>query len=128
MNRTRSFMTNDKFFFDTYAFIEIIRGNPAYSNYKDCGAITTLFNIAELNYNLKKLFDKSTADHYTDLYSSFVVEIEISTVKEAMDFKLQNKKMSMADCIGYTVAKKYGIKILTGDNDFRNLSNVEFVK
>ena len=47
-------MNEEKFFFDTYAFFEIIRGNPKYEKYKNVIAITTIFNLAELNYNLKK--------------------------------------------------------------------------
>ena len=34
----------------------------------------------------------------------------------------------MTDCIGYILAKNIGIKFLTGDKEFENLDNVEFVK
>ncbi len=34
----------------------------------------------------------------------------------------------MTDCIGYIFAKQLGIKFLTGDKEFENLDNVEFVK
>ena len=34
----------------------------------------------------------------------------------------------MTDCIGYIMAKKLNIKFLTGDKEFENFLNVEFVK
>jgi predicted nucleic acid-binding protein len=36
--------------------------------------------------------------------------------------------LSYADCINYSIARKLKIKLLTGDEDFRGLSGVEFVK
>ena len=52
------------------------------------------------------------------------------TIKNAMKFRLANKKkkLSYADCIGYQLAKEHGLKFLTGDKEFENLPNVEFVK
>ena len=116
------------YFFDTYAFFEIIKGNPNYKPYIDAKFITTIFNIAELNYNLKKEKDKKIVDEYTDKYSQFVVEVSIGDVKNAMDFKTLHRKLSIPDAIGYTVAKRLGIKFLTGDKDFEGMENVEFIK
>ena len=119
---------NNVFFFDTYAFFEIIKGNPKYNPYLECRIITTIFNMAELNYNLKKEKDKKIVDEYTDKYSKFIVDVPIGDIKRAMDFKMLNKHLSIPDAIGYTVARKYGVKFLTGDGDFENMENVEFVK
>ena len=41
---------------------------------------------------------------------------------------LKNKDMSMPDAIGYVIAKRLEIKFVTGDNDFKDIPNVEFVK
>ena len=119
---------NEIFFFDTYAFFEVINGNPKYKPYTECEVITTLFNLAELNYNLKKEKDKKAADEYTDKYSKFVVEVSIEDVKKAMDFKTMHRKLSIPDAVGYIISKKHGVKFLTGDKDFENIENVEFVK
>lgn len=116
------------YFFDTYAFFEIVKGNPNYKPYADAKFITTIFNIAELNYNLKKEEDKKIVDDYTDKYSKFIVEVSIEDIKNAMDFKMSNKKLSIPDAVGYTIAKRFGVKFLTGDKDFEGLENVEFVK
>jgi len=121
-------MSDIIYFFDTYAFFEIIRGNPNYNHYTNVRALTTIFNIAELNYNLKKNFDKKTADSYTEKYKMFIIDVDIDDIKKAMDLKIKNKKLSIPDALGYTIARKYNIKFLTGDNDFKDMADVEFVK
>jgi|SRR3989344_6323972 len=121
-------ITKQKYFFDTYAFFEILRGNPNYNKYINSVIITTIFNIAELNYNLKKEKDKKTADSVTEKYKDFVVNVNVNDVKRAMDIKIKDKDLSIPDVVGYSVAKRYKIKFLTGDEGFRNFENVEFVK
>lgn len=58
------------------------------------------------------------------------VEIKPSTIKEAAIFRLQNKKLDLSyiDALGYITAKKHDALFLTGDNAFKKLLNVEFVK
>ena len=119
---------NKIFFFDTYAFFEVINGNHNYKPYTEAEVITTIFNLAELNYNLKKEKDKKIVDDYTDKYSKFVVEVNIEDIKRAMDFKTMHRKLSIPDAIGYIIAKKHDVKFLTGDKDFEDMENVEFVR
>jgi predicted nucleic acid-binding protein len=128
MNLTESAGMSNAYFFDTYAFFEIIRGNPSYTKYVEAEVITTLFNLAELNYNLKKEKDKKIADEITDKYKDYCIPVSLEDIKKAMDLKLQHKKLSIPDSIGYTLAKKHDVKFLTGDEGFRDFSNVEFVK
>jgi len=129
MKEIKNLGTNEEtFFFDTYAIIEVVRGNPKYQKYINCSIITTVFNLAELNYNLKKEKDKVTADNITDKYKDEVVEVTIEDVKNAMDLKIKNKNMSIPDVIGYVVAERQEVKFLTGDEDFKHFDNVEFVK
>ena len=119
---------NEIFFFDTYAFFEVINGNKNYKPYADVRFVTTIFNLAELNYNLKKEKDKKIVEEYTDKYSKFIVEVTIEDIKKAMDLKSTKRNLSIPDSIGYTVAKRLGMKFLTGDKDFENMDNVEFVR
>src|SRR3989344_8860698 len=119
-------MSENLLFFDTYAFFEIIRGNPAYRNYETANAITTLFNLAELNYALKKEKDGEIADKITRQYGLFLVDVELEDVIDATDMKIRNKRLSIPDAIGYAVAKRKCAKFLTGDAAFENMPNVEF--
>ena len=118
----------ETFFFDTYAFFEIIRGNPKYERYRNVIAITTIFNLAELNYNLKKEMKDELADEFTEKYKNYLIEVEVDHIKTAMSFKNRNKQLSIPDAIGYIIANRLNIKFLTGDEGFRNFNNVEFVK
>ena len=121
-------MNKNVLFFDTYAFFEILNGNPNYNIYREFFPITSIFNLAELNYCLKKDFDERTADKFTDAYAYCVVDVDIEDIKKAMNLKLKNKKMSIPDVIGYALARKLGIKFLTGDKEFKDIPEVEFVK
>lgn len=121
-------MSDEVYFFDTYAIFEVIEGNENYLPYKDAKMITTLFNIAELNYNLKREKGSEIANKISDKYADFIVEVTLDDIKEATDLKIKYKHMSLPDVIGYAVAKRFGAKFLTGDEDFKDFDNVEFVK
>lgn len=116
------------FFFDTYALFEVIRGNPKYQEYRKTTGVTTLFNLAELNYGLKREISKEKADKITQNFSSLLVEVTTEDIEEAMSLRIQHRDFSIPDAVGYTVARRLGIKFLTGDNDFENFPEVEFVK
>ena len=116
------------YFFDTYAFFEIIQGNPNYKKYEEANAITTIFNLAELNYGLKKEKEEKIADEITEKYRIFLVDVTLDDVKEAMSLKIKNKQISIPDAIGYIIAKKFNAKFLTGDKEFKDMADVEFVK
>ncbi len=119
------------YFFDSYAFYEIINGNPAYRGFiENIGILTTKLNLMELYYGLLLKYNKNTANKYYDGLVKYCVELNDETIKHACLFKLINKKKSLSyvDCIGYIIAKQRNIKFLTGDKQFENLENVEFVK
>lgn len=119
----------DLFLFDTYAVLEIINGNKSYNLYLDCDIIINEFIFAELCYKLlRESYEK--ADYYINKYKEFIIFPDEETIKEAMKFRVGYKKqnLSMTDCIGYIMAKKLGIKFLTGDKEFEDMENVEFVK
>ena len=114
---------SELYFFDTYAFFEIINGNPNYKKYEEVNVITTVFNLAELNYGLKKEKDEKSANEITEKYRTFLVEVTLDDVKEAMSLKNKNKQMSIPDTIGYIIAKKYNAKFLTGDKEFKDMAS-----
>lgn len=43
-------------------------------------------------------------------------------------WEYKNRRISMADAIGFTLAAKLGVPFLTGDRQFEDLPNVEFVR
>lgn len=119
------------FFFDTYAFYEIIVGNQNYKPFtEDVKVITTQLNLMELYYQLLAIYNKEDVMIFFKRYEEFIVPISNSIIIEAMDFrKLHYKKnLSYVDCIGYIIARKINIPFLTGDRQFENMENVEFVR
>ena len=118
-------------FFDTYAFFEILRQNQKYEGFlRNFSVITTRLNLMELYYGLLKNYDRKIADFVYNYLVQYSIDIDDSTIKEAMLFKLQNRErnFSYVDCIGYVLALRNNVKFLTGDNQFKGMPNVEFVK
>lgn len=120
----------DVYFFDTYALVEIVKGNPKYAVYKYTKPIITIFNLVEIHYKLLRDFDKKIATKLIEKYADYVVDIDREIIKEANEFKLlyRNKNFSFTDVIGYITAQRYGVKFLTGDKQFKNMQNVKFVR
>ena len=118
-------------FFDSYAFFEIIEGNSNYKEYTHgIAIITTKLNLMELFYGLLIKYGSETSNRYYDDLLKFCVDIDDEIIKEAMIFKAlyKKRKLSYVDCIGYIFAKHRNIKFLTGDKQFKDMENVEFVQ
>ena len=111
-----------------------MRGNRNYEQYADLELATTEFNLLELSYALVRDYGKFKAlELLSAVRDSFeVVKVDDNDFVNASEFRLrskkQRKKLSLIDCLGYVVAKRMNIKFLTGDEEFKNLENVEFVK
>ena len=131
MNNEILISENEKktFVFDTYAIMEIIKGNPKYEPYIDSKIIINNFIFAELCYNLYK-GNNLKVEEYSQKYSQFISSLKPEWIKEAMRFRIKwkDRNVSMTDCISYIMAQELGIKILTGDKEFENIEGVEFVK
>ncbi len=118
------------YYFDSYAFIEILRGSQSYARFRKTEFATTRLNLMEVYYWLLNRFGKEAADAFYDETAEYVIEIEDEIIKEAMVFRVQNKtkNLSYVDCIGYILAKANGLRFLTGDIQFKEMDNVEFVQ
>ncbi len=121
----------NKFYFDTYALVEIYKGSPNYLKYsKDVYMILHKLNLMEyVHFLLREKRNENLQKTFANLSSSCVEctdEIFIEAAKMKLKFKKEN--LSFVDCIGYLIAKEQGIKFLTGDWKFKNKENVEFVK
>ena len=138
MNLDGNFITIDEqesedaseLFFDSYAFFEILKGNNNYKKYGKIGIATTKLNIFELYLGVLREVNESEAEKAISAYYPFIVDFDDDVIKNAAKLKilLNKRDVSMTDCIGYCLAKKLGIKFLTGDAAFKDLENVEFAK
>ncbi len=119
------------YFYDTYAFFEIIEGNQNYKPFiSGAVVITTKLNLMELYYGLFVKYGETIAEKYYDRLLKFIIDTDDDTIKQAMKFRALNKarNLSYIDCIGYIISRKRGIKFLTGDKEFKDMGGVEFVK
>ena len=92
-----------KYFFDSYAIIELIKGNFAYAKYSEEVVVLTLFNLVEIYWSFVHDFAEEKANALYAHFRECVVPINDSIVQEAVLFRKANKKknLSYADCIGY---------------------------
>jgi len=119
------------YFFDTYAFCELFKGNPNYEPYsKDVSIVTTMLNLMELHYGMLLESGRGYADTMYDKLKGFCVEIDDEIIKNANALKAMPRKrmLSYVDCVGYVISKRKNIKFLTGDKQFFDMDNVEYVK
>jgi len=120
-----------KFFFDTYALVEISKGNPRYKPYT--GGIKIMLNKLNLLEYVYFLIREKREHQINDVFNEltkFNVDYNDDILVKAakMKYKFSKEKLSFIDCIGYFLAKKHNVKFLTGDNKFKDKENVEFVK
>ncbi|MBU3906767.1 MAG: PIN domain-containing protein [Nanoarchaeota archaeon] len=119
-----------EYFFDTYAIIELIKGNPKYEFVKDFTIITGVMNLAEVYYALLLENKKEKVDSFiTNLNLQLLNILSDTAIKGAL-FRYQHKKanFSYIDSVGYILALDNNFIFLTGDKEFEDLENVEFVK
>lgn len=120
-----------RFYFDTYALIEIGKGNPKYEPYKeDVQIILNNLNLFEVSFFLLKENRENEIKGIFDNYSRFNVDYGENDLIDAakLKFEFLKQRLSFIDCVGYILAKKHKVKFLTGDEKFRGKENVEFVK
>lgn len=118
------------YFFDTYALIEITKNNPNYIRFIEENVTTSKFNLAELIYAAILENGEEFAKSLFERFKDSETEISDDILFKAMVFRFKNKKknLSYADCIGYVFSLENGLKFLTGDEAFKDMANVEFVK
>ncbi|MAG16147.1 hypothetical protein CMO88_03735 [Candidatus Woesearchaeota archaeon] len=130
MNSEEHFTKTNKYFFDTYALIEIYEGNEVYAKYAGVDFFLTELNLFEFHYYLLRKVIANNADTDAQQLLRHLADFNFELVKQASKFRLKNKKkdLSMTDCIGYIYACENNLVFLTGDKEFKGMPNVEFVK
>lgn len=118
------------YFFDSYALFENTFGNPNYEKYKSFPLRVCILNIAEFYNGLLRDFGDKIAKEIYSRFDFDVLEITEDIIIEAVNFRYDNRKddISLADAVGYLLAKKYKLKFLTGDKFFEDKPEAEFVK
>ena len=123
-----------RYYADTYALVEILRGNPSYKTYAGEELVTSEFNLLELAYALTKDFGKEKAVKILRIVRVFITIVKPTDEDYAeasalrMRLKKLGKNLSLTDALGYALARRLKILFLTGDREFKDLEGVEYVK
>ena len=117
-----------EYFLDTYALIEIIKGNKKYKKFLSLNLFTSLLHLYELYYVLLRDYNEMVAKKYFLQFRLISIPIKDEYIFVASKFKLAHvkQKLSYADCLGYAMAQKNNLKFLTGDKEFKKIQGVEF--
>ena len=119
------------FFFDSYALIEIYEKNLNYEKYAKANVVTSYFQVYEVYHSLiRNGYSKEEIKDFFEFLQNLCIELDFKWIPASVEFRKEHKKreLSYADCLGYIIAKELNIKFLTGDKEFEDLPNVEFVK
>ncbi len=120
-----------KYFLDTYAMIEISKGSKEYKKYIGLQLFTSVFNLYELYFLLLRDFnDEELARKQFLRFKEISIKVTDESIFNASKFRVNNlkKHFSYADAIGYILSLENGCIFLTGDDAFKSLKNVLFVK
>jgi predicted nucleic acid-binding protein len=84
----------------------------------------------EIHYAILREHGTRAAHEVLEAYSTREIEFSLQDIEAAMKLRhaLRNLELSCADALGYHIAKKEGMKFLTGDRAFEGLPGVEFVR
>ncbi|MEK6886777.1 MAG: PIN domain-containing protein [Nanoarchaeota archaeon] len=119
----------NSYFFDSYALIEIFLKNQNFSKYLDAPIIITSLNQIEVTYYFLVHHGEEKAREVCSSLGKYIVELSNEDIIKALKFRNEHRKgISYADAIGYIYAKNNNLLFLTGDDAFKDMPNVEFLK
>ncbi len=118
---------------DSWAWVEYFKGSEAGEKAKEWieggeRAIISTINIAEVYRWILQSYDEATAEAKRRIMKKrcFVIPVSEGIAVEAAKIR-KERKLGLGDAIIYSTAKSENSKILTGDEDFKDLDNVIFV-
>ncbi len=126
-------MEKSRYFYDSYAVMAYLSDNPNYrAFFEENDGVLTKLNLIEISYRTMELHGEEAAAQVAKLFAKYVVDFGVADIVGSMKLRLKLKRkgrnISYADAVGYYLALKNKLKFLTGDREFEDLENVEYVK
>jgi|SRR3989338_1735691 len=117
---------------DSYAWVEYFRGTKegetVRSYIEKGGNATCSITIAELAEKYKRENKAFEEDYFFIVSKSKIIDLDPDTALRAGEINFENKKKiknwGMADSIILATAEIFNVKVVTGDEHFRNLNSV----
>ena len=115
---------------DTYALVEIARGNNRFLTYLDEDIVITEITLAEFYGVLLRDFNERTADYWYKKLFPYSTPVSMPILVSAIKFRFENRKESISffDAVGYMFSLITGYVFVTGDHAFEKKKNVEYKK
>lgn len=122
-------MPDPDLYFDTYALFERLRGSEAYARFQAAPVVTHQMNVYELVTALLREQSETRARALVHGLAPNYLDAELDDLFAAADFRAEQarKRVSHVDALGYVLARKHGLRFLTGDKAFKGMENVEYV-
>jgi hypothetical protein len=121
------------FFLDSYAIIEMAKGNPKYLRFRSEPGVTARANLLEVYYILAQQGSEDLAKACLETLGPLAVELPVGLIPTIARFRLQQlgatgRRFSYVDASGYVYARENGYALLTGAHEFKGFPGVEFVR
>ncbi|MEK6982933.1 MAG: hypothetical protein AABX33_00025 [Nanoarchaeota archaeon] len=118
------------YFFDSYAIIALAESSPLYNKYQGIEITTSVLNIGEIYQIILRKHGKEAADGWFNKINFKLLDITPTIIIEVVYFRHLNKEnnFSLPNAVGYKLSFQHKLKFLTGDGQFKDMPNVEFVK
>ena len=118
-------------FFDTYALIALLRRKD-FVRYSAKGFATSRWNLAELLvFDLREHDEVAARRHFQRFLGACETPTDDDLFHAAVFREAQprrRRQLSYVDALGYVLARRLKLRFLTGDDAFRGLPGVLFVK
>lgn len=116
-------------YFDTYALVERQKGNESYRPYAEAPIFTHQMNLYELAAALLRDFPEARVRDEVRLLNPNLIDADTDDLFAAARFRATHatRRMSHVDALGYVLARKHGMRFLTGDKAFKGIDGVEHV-
>ena len=115
---------------DTYALIEIHNNNPNFLSILNKDFVITDLTMAEFYGIILREYNEKTANYLFRKFEAYLKQVEMTTLIKAVKFRYENKKQNLSffDYVGYIFAVENNMKFVTGDKQFEERENVEYIK
>jgi predicted nucleic acid-binding protein len=115
---------------DTYALIEIYKGNTRFSDLLNASVVICDLTLAEFFGVILREKGENEARYWVRQFEQYVVHVELATLFNAVKFRQENRKKrySFFDAVGYVYSLEHGFEFVTGDEGFRGMNQVDFRK
>lgn len=121
------------FFLDSYAIIEMAKGNPNYREYREQPALTSRYNLLEVYYVLADHREEALARSCLESLGPSAVELQLELIPKVALLRRHGRgttgrRLSYVDAFGYVYAFENGYTFLTGAHEFEGMPNVRFAR